>query len=355
VRASLAMPTFLAVRCYSCSTFQVIQRTKQTRWTCKLCHEKQSLQRAYATSWAARDARAVVQQLNLARGMASQDAIASFGNAQWSDGEGQCGPHDQSDSVSGAGPEYSLALNDRRSAGDAADWHGADRPSAWRSDWRDDRTRTYPAACSQRYPQADLPFTASGTDAWNNVTPVDVTSMDALAGRSAALCGEPGRPFSRWAKYASLSPAGEQLSGCAVDENELLLPQSLPSHRPHPTHSPRNASYPPASHAFRPPTTHASWPLDERAGPTRETSSVPPAQTHEWSIGPIHVAAGPLQPPVWLPAVGGRGSQGCGSIGSFGSSAQNSVRVGGGRGKKSNPTESDRAWLGDNDSDNIIV
>jgi len=65
------MPTFLAVRCYACGTFQATQKTKQPRWSCKLCQEKQSLQRAYATSDAAKDIRSVVQELNFARGAAS--------------------------------------------------------------------------------------------------------------------------------------------------------------------------------------------------------------------------------------------------------------------------------------------
>ena len=57
---------FLALQCFQCSTFQVVQKTQQQKFTCKLCGAKQSIVRVFA-SGAAKECRAVVQQLNMAR------------------------------------------------------------------------------------------------------------------------------------------------------------------------------------------------------------------------------------------------------------------------------------------------
>ena len=65
--------TFLALRCYSCETFQVVQKSQQQRFTCKLCQSKQSIVRVYACG-AAKDCRAIVQQLNMARAEAPPPA-----------------------------------------------------------------------------------------------------------------------------------------------------------------------------------------------------------------------------------------------------------------------------------------
>lgn len=58
--------TFYALQCAECSTFQVVQRSAQTKFCCKLCGLKQSITRVYG-SGAAKDVRAIVQQLNMAR------------------------------------------------------------------------------------------------------------------------------------------------------------------------------------------------------------------------------------------------------------------------------------------------
>jgi len=62
-----AMPqTFRALRCAFCETFQVHQEAKAPKWTCLLCHEKQSVVRVYC-SGPAKEVRNVVQELNMAR------------------------------------------------------------------------------------------------------------------------------------------------------------------------------------------------------------------------------------------------------------------------------------------------
>ncbi|KAL1510584.1 hypothetical protein AB1Y20_006885 [Prymnesium parvum] len=76
--ATVAMPqVHMIVRCNdACGTFQVIQRTQQARFMCRLCAAKQSITRVYASS-AAKELRPICQQLNMARAAASHDD--SFG------------------------------------------------------------------------------------------------------------------------------------------------------------------------------------------------------------------------------------------------------------------------------------
>ena len=65
------------VCCASCSTFQQqLQGATKKRWTCTMCGEKQSYVRVYA-SGAAKDMRPIVQQLNMARGAAAEEATAT--------------------------------------------------------------------------------------------------------------------------------------------------------------------------------------------------------------------------------------------------------------------------------------
>ena len=63
--------TFRALRCFSCEAFQVHQETKSNKWTCKLCHEKQSIIKVFATGSGA-EMRHTVQELNAARGAVEQ-------------------------------------------------------------------------------------------------------------------------------------------------------------------------------------------------------------------------------------------------------------------------------------------
>ncbi|KAL4451795.1 hypothetical protein ABPG75_007457 [Micractinium tetrahymenae] len=60
--------TWLVVCCHACGKFQVDQEKKVKKWQCKVCGEKQSLQRIYARSHSAKDCRQVVQKYNSARG-----------------------------------------------------------------------------------------------------------------------------------------------------------------------------------------------------------------------------------------------------------------------------------------------
>lgn len=63
--------TFQALRCYQCRTFQVdIVKKLNKKWQCKVCGEKQSVKKVFATGSGA-DCRSVVQDLNMQRHAAS--------------------------------------------------------------------------------------------------------------------------------------------------------------------------------------------------------------------------------------------------------------------------------------------
>ncbi|KAL4853313.1 MRN complex-interacting protein [Chlorella vulgaris] len=66
--------TFRVVQCHQCKAFQSDLEKKAKKWQCKLCGEKQSLQRVFARSHSNKDCRLVVQQYNEARGIAEQEA-----------------------------------------------------------------------------------------------------------------------------------------------------------------------------------------------------------------------------------------------------------------------------------------
>lgn len=80
--------TFLVVQCFQCKAFQSDLEKKSNKWQCKLCGEKQSLQRVYARSHSAKDCRLVVQHYNAARGdiLEDEDAeraqAAAYGSAE---------------------------------------------------------------------------------------------------------------------------------------------------------------------------------------------------------------------------------------------------------------------------------
>ena len=63
-----AMPEYIVVRCFSCGLFGVIQKPKSSKWNCRVCNAKQSVQKEYAISFKASDLRPVVQTLNLDQG-----------------------------------------------------------------------------------------------------------------------------------------------------------------------------------------------------------------------------------------------------------------------------------------------
>ncbi|KAL6218252.1 hypothetical protein ACLB2K_011467 [Fragaria x ananassa] len=61
---------FYAVQCCQCSTMQVKQRkqsSKNNKWTCVVCNQKQSARKVFAESTMARDLRPFVQSSNMSR------------------------------------------------------------------------------------------------------------------------------------------------------------------------------------------------------------------------------------------------------------------------------------------------
>ncbi|XP_032831785.2 MRN complex-interacting protein isoform X2 [Petromyzon marinus] len=61
------MVDFQVLRCYACRTFQVHQVKSSSKFTCKMCGEKQSVKKVYAVS-SGKDCRMIVQQLNRSQG-----------------------------------------------------------------------------------------------------------------------------------------------------------------------------------------------------------------------------------------------------------------------------------------------
>ncbi|KAJ8330761.1 hypothetical protein QVD99_008636 [Batrachochytrium dendrobatidis] len=56
--------TFLVVKCYQCNQIQIQQSKKVSKWTCQVCHERQSLQRVYFESTCAKDCRSALQSIS---------------------------------------------------------------------------------------------------------------------------------------------------------------------------------------------------------------------------------------------------------------------------------------------------
>jgi hypothetical protein len=71
------MPEYVVLCCFSCGTFQSHQKRKDAKFTCVICHEKQSHRKLYAISDRAQDMRKVVQQLNMQRGVAEEKRCAT--------------------------------------------------------------------------------------------------------------------------------------------------------------------------------------------------------------------------------------------------------------------------------------
>ena len=68
------MPIYVAVRCFSCEMFQVIQKPKSNKFNCRVCNEKQSVRKLYCKSDKAKDCRLVVQQYNKKHGEMIREA-----------------------------------------------------------------------------------------------------------------------------------------------------------------------------------------------------------------------------------------------------------------------------------------
>ncbi|CAG0893173.1 unnamed protein product [Cyprideis torosa] len=62
----MAPQVFQVLQCFSCQTFQVQQKKLVPKWSCKMCSEKQSVQRLYFEG-SGKDCRVKVQELNLKR------------------------------------------------------------------------------------------------------------------------------------------------------------------------------------------------------------------------------------------------------------------------------------------------
>lgn len=67
------MPEHVAVRCYSCQSFQAQQLRKTNDFVCKMCGAKQSVRKIYARSFKAADIRPIVQEYNMKRGEIEED------------------------------------------------------------------------------------------------------------------------------------------------------------------------------------------------------------------------------------------------------------------------------------------
>lgn len=68
------MPVYIAVRCFQCQMFQVIQKPKSKKFKCSICNNKQSVRKVYCTSDRAKDCRIIVQQYNKRYGEMVQEA-----------------------------------------------------------------------------------------------------------------------------------------------------------------------------------------------------------------------------------------------------------------------------------------
>ncbi len=73
------MPEFIAVCCCDCKMWQVTQRRKAqgklqiSKWDCKLCGKKQSVQHVAGSSFSASDLRPLVQDMNMKKKDAPQE------------------------------------------------------------------------------------------------------------------------------------------------------------------------------------------------------------------------------------------------------------------------------------------
>lgn len=71
------MPTFVIVQCYSCYMFLPQQQTKNNKFSCRFCGEKQSIVKVHGRSENAKDLRGPVQQLNAQHGAERDRKIQS--------------------------------------------------------------------------------------------------------------------------------------------------------------------------------------------------------------------------------------------------------------------------------------
>ncbi|CAC5363228.1 unnamed protein product [Mytilus coruscus] len=81
---------FNVLQCYKCETFQVHQVKKSTKWSCKLCGEKQSIKKVFGRG-SGYDCRQHVQKLNLLRGeQGNRDTVENQCNSSTDAGQSRC-------------------------------------------------------------------------------------------------------------------------------------------------------------------------------------------------------------------------------------------------------------------------
>ena len=199
--------TFLAVRCCSCSAFQGIQRTQQSKYACKLCNTKQSITRVFA-SGTGKEVRLAVQTLNRARleaaAVAQEEANAEYeahyeqehpGEYAEADGEyaeeaarcAQCGAATDDLGVDvGDGQLYCAACFAAYDAGDAAAYAGdaAPPPPVAPPPWRPRRR----VGRRGRRPPRRRPWR------WRRMTTRSLSSRCRAAAGSAPAPPSPARP-----------------------------------------------------------------------------------------------------------------------------------------------------------------
>ena len=199
--------TFLAVRCCSCSAFQGIQRTQQSKYSCKLCNTKQSITRVFA-SGTGKEVRLAVQTLNRARleaaAVAQEEANAEY-EAHYeqehpdeyaeADGEyaeeaarcAQCGAAtDDLDVDVGDGQLYCAACFAAYDAGDAVTYAGDAAPPP-------PVAPPPPAAAPSRWAAWAPPAAAAPVEVEEDDDPQFVLQMPSR-GRKRARAAEPSAP-----------------------------------------------------------------------------------------------------------------------------------------------------------------
>eukprot|EP01090_Pellita_catalonica_P006231 TRINITY_DN16434_c0_g1_i1.p1 TRINITY_DN16434_c0_g1~~TRINITY_DN16434_c0_g1_i1.p1 ORF type:complete len:150 (-),score=20.22 TRINITY_DN16434_c0_g1_i1:284-733(-) len=89
---------FLTKGC-KCQTYQVQQQKKAKNWVCKICRQKQTLMKIYATSYKASDIRPIVQDYNMQRGKREEAAREKLRNQSSSEDSSEDSGSESSDAT----------------------------------------------------------------------------------------------------------------------------------------------------------------------------------------------------------------------------------------------------------------
>jgi hypothetical protein len=124
---------FLALRCFQCSHWVVQQRTKNSKWSCRLCGAKQSITKVYGVSSSAKEVRALVQQLAMRAGLAQEAALLPQHDEGGADDYGldysgglRCAPNGLSEAAAAVGSAWSDLVEPSMAVGVAeGDWNQA--------------------------------------------------------------------------------------------------------------------------------------------------------------------------------------------------------------------------------------